>query len=359
MSFFRQRRRPRWWPANQPWPPQRKRSQNHPFLRRLGCVFFLFPLGLCASFTWLGYVIGRQWDPTSPYLYIPLVVFAVVTLSVIVRVLRSLAFPLDDLVNAAGKVEQGDYTTRVRERCARELRDLTRAFNSMIERLQTNEQQRRNLLADVTHELRTPVAIIKGNLEGLLDGVYPADEDHLAPILEETRVLSRLIDDLRTLSLAESGALKLHRELTDLAVLINEAAASFRSQSDAKGIDLRVEIPNDLPLIEIDPVRIREVLTNLIANALRHTASGGVTVSAALAAKNVEVSVSDTGEGISPDDLPRIFDRFYKSKDSRGSGLGLAIAKNLVAMHGGEITAQSEVGRGAVVRFTLPVADGK
>jgi signal transduction histidine kinase len=215
------------------------------------------------------------------------------------------------------------------------------------------------LLADVTHELRTPVAIIQGNLEGLLDGVYPADEDHLAPILEETRVLSRLIDDLRTLSLAESGALKLHRELTDLAVLINEAAASFRSQSDAKGIDLRVEIPNDLPLIEIDPVRIREVLTNLIANALRHTASGGVTVSAALAAKNVEVSVSDTGEGISPDDLPRIFDRFYKSKDSRGSGLGLAIAKNLVAMHGGEITAQSEVGRGAVVRFTLPVADGK
>lgn len=355
MSFFRQRRRPRWWPANQPWPPQRKRSQNHPFLRRLGCVFFLFPLGLCAFFTWLGYVIGRQWDPTSPYLYIPLVIFAVVTLSVIVRVLRSLAFPLDDLVNAAGKVEQGDYTIRVRERGARELRGLTRAFNSMTERLQTNEQQRRNLLADVTHELRTPVAVIQGNLEGLLDGIYPADEDHLASILEETRVLSRLIDDLRTLSLAESGTLKLHHELTDLAVLINETATSFRADADSRAIALRVEIPHDLPLIEIDPVRVREVLTNLIANALRHTASGGVTVSAALAAKEVEVSVSDTGEGISSDDLPRIFDRFYKSKESRGSGLGLAIAKNLVTMHGGEITAQSEVGRGAVVRFTLPV----
>jgi len=276
-----------------------------------------------------------------------------------VRSLRSLAFPLDDLVDAAGRVEQGDYTTRVRERGARELRGLTRAFNSMTERLQTNEQQRRNLLADVTHELRTPVAVIQGNLEGLLDGIYPADEEHLAPILEETRVLSRLIDDLRTLSLAESGTLKLHRELTDLAVLINETATSFRADADSRAIALRVETPNDLPLLDIDPVRIREVLTNLIANALRHTASGGITVSVAHAAKKVEVSVSDTGEGISSDDLPRIFDRFYKSKESRGSGLGLAIAKNLVTMHGGEITAQSEVGRGTVVRFTLPLADGR
>ncbi len=354
VRFFH-RRRPRWWPANQPLPPPRR--QSHPFLRNLGCVFFLFPLGLCAFFTWLGYVIGRQGDFTSPYLYVPLIVFLLIIFSIVVRILRSIAFPLDDLVGAARRIEQGDYTTRVREHGARELRRLTRAFNSMTERLQTNEQQRRNLLADVTHELRTPLAVIQGNLEGLLDGVYPADEDHLAPILEETRVLSRLIDDLRTLSLAESGTLKLHRELTDFAVLINEAATSFRSQTDTKGIDLRVEIPNELPLIEIDPVRIREVLTNLIANALRHTASGGVTVGAALAAKKVEVSVSDTGEGISTDDLPHIFDRFYKSKESRGSGLGLAIAKNLVTMHGGEITAQSDVGRGTTMRFTLPISN--
>lgn len=357
MNFFRHRRRPRWWPANQPWSPPKR--QPRPFLRHIGCVFLLFPLGLCAFFTWLGYVIGRQGDFTSPYLYVPLVVFLLVILSLVVRILRSIAFPLDDLISAAGRVEQGDYTTRVRERGARELRGLTRAFNSMTERLQTNEQQRRNLLADVTHELRTPLAVIQGNLEGLLDGIYPADEDHLTPILEETRVLSRLIDDLRTLSLAESGTLKLHRELTDLTVLINETATSFRADADSRAIALRVETPNDLPLLDIDPVRIREVLTNLIANALRHTASGGITVSAALAAKKVEVSVSDTGEGISSDDLPRIFDRFYKSKESRGSGLGLAIAKNLVTMHGGEITAQSEVGRGTVVRFTLPIDNGK
>lgn len=353
MRFFSHHRRPRWWPANQPWPPPPRRQR--PFLRNIGCVFFLLPLSLCAFFTWLGYSIGRQGDFTSPYLYVPLVVFLLVAFTAIVRSLRSLAFPLDDLIGAAGRVEQGDYTTRVRERGVRELRGLTRAFNSMTERLQTNEQQRRNLLADVTHELRTPLAVIQGNLEGLLDGIYPADEDHLAPILEETRVLSRLIDDLRTLSLAESGTLKLYRELTDLAVLINEATTSFRADADSRAIALRVEIPNDLPLIEIDPVRVREVLSNLIANALRHTASGGVTVSAALAAKNVEVSVSDTGEGISSDDLPRIFDRFYKSKDSRGSGLGLAIAKNLVTMHGGEITAHSQVGRGTTVMFTLPM----
>jgi len=355
VRFFH-RRRPRWWPANQPWPPPK--SQPRPFLRRIGCVFLLFPLGLCAFFTWLVVFTVRQWDFASPYSYLPLLFFLFFAITVVARSVRSLAFPLDDLVNAAGRVEQGDYTTRVRERGARELRGLARAFNSMTERLQTNEQQRRNLLADVTHELRTPLAVIQGNLEGLLDGVYPADEDHLAPILEETRVLSRLIDDLRTLSLAESGMLKLHRELTDLAVLINETATSFRADADSRAIALRVETPNDLPLLDIDPVRIREVLTNLIANALRHTASGGVTVSAAFAAKKVEVSVSDTGEGISSDDLPHIFDRFYKSKESRGSGLGLAIAKNLVTMHGGEITAQSEVGRGTVVRFTLPLADG-
>jgi signal transduction histidine kinase len=240
------------------------------------------------------------------------------------------------------------------------VRALVRAFNAMVERLQLNETQRRNLLADVTHELRTPLTIIQGNLEGLLDGVYPRDDAHLAPILEDTHILARLIDDLRTLSLAESGALHLHREPTDLSVLAGETAASFRTQAEAAGVEFNVNIAEDIPLLEIDPMRIREVLANLIANALHYTpASGTVQVTGQLEAddQRVTISVSDTGSGIPPEALPHIFDRFYKSGNSRGTGLGLAIARNLVNAHGGEISAQSDgvPGHGTTIRFTLPL----
>jgi signal transduction histidine kinase len=228
----------------------------------------------------------------------------------------------------------------------------------MLERLRSNETVRRRLLADVTHELRTPIAVIQGNLEAVLDGVYPADEAHLGPVLEETKVLSRLIDDLRTLSLAESGALDLHREATDLAILAGEVAAAFRSQASGAGVTLRSEVSAELPLAEVDPLRIREVLVNLTANALRHTPAGrSVRITGGLepSGKSVVLSVVDSGEGIPPEELPHIFDRFYKSDDSTGSGLGLSIARNLVAAHGGEIHAESAPGEGTTVRFTLPL----
>ncbi len=208
----------------------------------------------------------------------------------------------------------------------------------------------------MTHELRTPLTVIQGNLEGLLDGLYPRDDAHLAALLDETRVLSRLVEDLRTLSLAEAGALKLQMEPTDLPTLLGEAAASFRAQAAAAGVALAVECAPDLPLLDIDPVRIREVVSNLVANALRYTPPGGrVRVACAAEGAGVAVTVSDTGRGIAPADLPHVFDRFYKSADSRGSGLGLAIAKNLVAAHGGEIAAHSAGvdGEGTTVRFTL------
>ncbi|HLF01876.1 MAG TPA: ATP-binding protein, partial [Anaerolineales bacterium] len=237
----------------------------------------------------------------------------------------------------------------------REVRDLARAFNSMTERLEQDEKQRRALLADVTHELRTPLTVMQGNLEALLDDVYPRDDEHLTPILEETRVLARLVEDLRTLALAESGALKLYKEPTDLEVLVEETLASFRAQSDSAGVQLSAAIPNEIPPFELDPVRVREVLANLIANALRHTPVGGkIEVAALMDGDLVTVSVRDTGAGISPDDLPRIFDRFYKSERSRGTGLGLAIAKNLVTAHGGEIVAECRLGSGTLIRFTLP-----
>jgi signal transduction histidine kinase len=274
------------------------------------------------------------------------------------RALRHAATPIGDVIEAAGRVAEGDYSAHVAERGPREVRAMARAFNSMTERLQAIDEQRRDLLADVTHELRTPLTVIQGNLEGLLDGVYPRDDAHLEPILEETHVLARLIDDLRTLALAESGALKLQKEPTDLGALIGESLASLQAQADAAGIELQADIGPELPMLELDPARIRQVLENLMANALRYTPRGG-TIQVRCYAEgrgntHVAVSVSDTGAGIPPEALAHIFDRFYKSSDSHGTGLGLAIAKNLVAAHGGEISVQSELGKGTTFRFTLP-----
>jgi signal transduction histidine kinase len=230
----------------------------------------------------------------------------------------------------------------------------------MAERLEASEAQRRTLLADVSHELRTPLAVVQGNVEAILDGVHPADPDHLESILEETRVLSRLVDDLRTITQSEAGRLALHREPTDLDVLVSDATGSFETAATAAGVTLSIEVPDDLPILDIDPVRIREVVANLVGNALRHTPSGGrVTVSGALTGaagrRAVEISVRDTGSGIDPALLPHVFDRFAKAADSRGSGLGLAIARGLVEAHGGTIGVESAPGDGATFRFTLPV----
>jgi len=221
--------------------------------------------------------------------------------------------------------------------------------------LQAHDEQRRRMMADVAHELRTPLAVIQGNLEGLLDQVYPRDDAHLGSLLEETRLLTRLVEDLRTLALSESGALKLQKETTDLGVLVNEVLTAFRPQADAAGIRLSANLPAPLPLVELDPTRIREVLSNLVANALRYTPrAGNVCLTVTAVQSKVHISVSDNGSGIAADDLPHIFDRFYKSADSRGSGLGLAIAKSLVEAQGGTIEARSDSGKGTTIEFSLP-----
>jgi two-component system sensor histidine kinase BaeS len=210
----------------------------------------------------------------------------------------------------------------------------------------------------VSHELRTPLTVIAGNLEAILDGVHPADPEHLEPVLEETRVMERLIEDLRTLTLSEAGSLPLHREPTDLAVLVDEVARSFAPRARAAEVTLTAEVPDDLPLIEVDPVRIREVLANLTANALGHTPAGeAVALAVALepGAQRVVLTVRDTGPGIDPDLLDHVFDRFVKDERSRGSGLGLAICRGLVEAHGGSITASSPPGEGATFRVVLPI----
>lgn len=207
---------------------------------------------------------------------------------------------------------------------------------------------RRQLMADVAHELRTPLAILQGRIEGMLDGVYPRDEARFAELLDETRHLSRLVDDLGTLAHAEAGALELIKEPVDLGDLVRDVAA-------AQPRPIVVEVPAELPAIEADPVRIRQVLLNLLANAVRHTpAEGIVSIGIEAQPQRLLIRVRDSGEGIAPEDLPRVFERFQKGSGSRGSGLGLPIARKLVLAHGGDVGIESTPGRGTEVTVSLP-----
>jgi two-component system OmpR family sensor kinase/two-component system sensor histidine kinase BaeS len=274
------------------------------------------------------------------------------------RAVRRMAAPIGEVMEAADRVAGGDYSTRVQVRGPGEVGRLAHSFNQMTERLQANETQRRALLADVAHELRTPLSVIRGNVEGILDGVYPADEAHLGPLLDETAVMARLLDDLQTLSTAEAGVLRLHRERVDPVAVAQDATAAFRARADRGGVMLDCRAAGPVPEVDVDPVRIGEVLANLLANAIHHTPRGGsVRVLVDPDPAGVAVAVTDTGPGIDPSDLPRVFDRFVKSADSGGAGLGLAIARSLVEAHGGRITAQSAPGQGTTMRFVLPAVE--
>jgi two-component system OmpR family sensor kinase/two-component system sensor histidine kinase BaeS len=328
-------------------------------MRRMVMVFALFTLLAMVGATVLFWTIASALGASDLFgngirgAAILLLLFAWLLAA---RSVRRLAARVDDVIDAVGRVADGDLTARVAERGPSDARSLARAFNAMTSRLEASEEQRRKMLADVSHELRTPLSVMQGSLEAIVDGVRPADEAHLAAILDETKVLSRLVEDLRTLSLAESGALALHREPTDLAALATETLASFGTQAEGAGITVGAELEPGLPPVDADPVRAREILVNLIANALRYTPpSGRVSVDARRVQGVVEVRVRDTGMGISPDALGHIFDRFYKSAESRGAGLGLAIAKQLVEAHGGAISASSVVGKGTDIQFTLPI----
>jgi two-component system OmpR family sensor kinase/two-component system sensor histidine kinase BaeS len=270
--------------------------------------------------------------------------------------MRRLAIPLGDLVEAANRVADGDFTARITtEHGPGSLRRVAKAFNTMTSRLAAQDQQRRNLMADIAHELRTPLSVVQGRLEGLVDGVYPRDDTTIGEVVEETKLLARLVDDLQTLANAEAGTLTLRKEPTDPAVLIQEVVRSFAGDAQSKQVSIRTDFPSDLPIITIDPLRIREVLVNLISNAVRHTPqAGNILITARMDDGRMAVSVTDSGPGIPPDDLPKIFDRFYRGATSRGSGLGLTIARNLVHGHGGEIRAENIPGNGATLTFTIP-----
>ncbi len=386
----RPRTRPPWWSADVPWPPEDGAAHWQRMRRRfvitaaIGLVLLLIiAIAMGTLVFWL-VAVELNWidpshitlprplappPPTGPFTQgarwrVPFFCFGPVLFVLgfwLVRSFRRFTRPLGNLIEAVGQVESGNYAVRVEERGPRPIRAFVRSFNGMVTRLQTNDEQRRAMLADVTHELRTPLTVIQGNLEGMIDGIYPPDEAHLQTILDETHVLARLIDDLRTLAQAESGMLKLQRETLDVGVLIMEVAASFRPTADRAKVTIATDAQTHMLSIEADPIRVREVLVNLIGNALRYTPTGGqITVTANQTSVTgkpmcVSVMVNDTGRGIAPELLPHVFDRFAKSRDSMGSGLGLAIARQLVEAHGGDISVESVLGQGTTIRFSLPM----
>jgi len=284
---------------------------------------------------------------------------ALLAASVLAVVLvAQLSRPLRRLIVATSRIAEGDLAYRVPVRTGDEIGRLGRALNDMAATLEGSEKARQNLLTDVAHELRTPLAVVRGNLEGMLDGAFPLTAEGLAPVYDETLHLAKLVEDLRTLTLAEAGRLQLVREPTDLGELARVAAEAVRPTAVEDGVEIVVTASPDLRA-NVDPRRIRQVLGNLLSNALRYSPPGGtVAVTVARREREVVVAVQDQGPGISPQDHPRLFERFYRGDMSRtgdGTGLGLAIAREVVQAHGGRIWAENR--NGAVFTFTLPALD--
>jgi signal transduction histidine kinase len=273
---------------------------------------------------------------------------------------KRLLSPVQALTHAARQLGSGDLSQRVDVRSKNELGELADTFNSMAANLERAEELRKKMVADIAHELRTPLSNIKGYLEATRDGLINADDKTIRNLDEEATLLTRLVNDLQELSLAEAGELKLEREAVDSRDLIEKAVGMMQTKAAHKNITLTAELPEQLPNVYIDTHRISQVLRNLIENAITATPEdGSVTVSAGLQDNYVEISVKDTGEGISAKDLSRIFERFYRIDKSRaratgGSGLGLTIARRLVEAHGGEVKAESEPGHGSRFSFTIP-----
>jgi len=377
-----------------------KEHQLHLFFRLLSTFGFLALL-LIGGLGTLVFLISRFFPgsgETSTQIWI-----ASLSLAMVIPLLgwgwavhsfKHVAGPLADIIQAADAVARGRLDTRVPEGIGGEFGRLAQTFNKMAMELENADRQRRNMMADIAHELRTPLHILQGNLEGLQDGIYQPTADQFQIMLNEMHRLGRLVEDLRTLSLAEAGRLPLNREAINVGELLADIGTSFGVLAEDAGIDLRVTSEGEASaaVLDADMGRLHQVLGNLITNALRHTPRGGtITLTAVgfrpstirnqtsgnsdqaqgtrtqdsglstqnpeLASSFVQVSVQDTGTGIPPEELPCVFDRYWRGEcePSRGgSGLGLAIARRLVELHGGQISVDSEPGRGTTFTILLP-----
>jgi two-component system OmpR family sensor kinase/two-component system sensor histidine kinase BaeS len=275
---------------------------------------------------------------------------------------RRLAAPLNRLTEAARAIGAQNLSRRVKEEGTTEVIELARAFNDMAAALEQNEKLRRNLVADVAHELRTPLSVLQGNLRAILDDVYPMEKSEVARLFDQTLLLSRLVEDLHELSQAEAKQLPLNIQPVSVSELLDSIVARFGAMAEEKQVTLNVEAPHDLPPLCADHTRLSQVMHNLLNNALVHTPAGGrVTIRAQRDGDTFKLAVQDTGEGIRPEDLPYIFERFYRadrsrSRDTGSTGLGLAIVKAIVEAHGGRITVSSpgQLGQGSTFTVEFP-----
>lgn len=285
---------------------------------------------------------------------------AVIALVLGVFLSRTLTRPIRELTRATQAVSEGDLSQQVTIRSNDELGELGKTFNKMSAELSRSVNARKQMTADIAHELRTPLSLILGHAEAVHDGVLPPTRENFEIIREEAARLEHLINDLRTLSLADAGELSIQMQSVAPQRLIHEVASLYQYQTQRKNITFALDVAAQLPTIEVDPGRMTQVLTNILDNALRHTSEGGrVILSATESGNRIELAVQDSGPGLNAEELDRIFERFYRTDPSRqredgGSGLGLAIAKSIVQAHGGQISAESEPGQGLKVRVLLP-----
>jgi len=360
-------------PWGKDWTPgdgSEERANEWRRIRRYVFGRFVFVLALFSSLFMavlgafilllLGPVRAGQVDPRILLALgcgVPLVVVSVIMVAG-GWAFRRYGTPLAEIMTAADAVAQGDLGVRVRESGRGEVARLAGRFNNMTAELERAEQQRRNITADIAHELRTPLHIIQGNLEGVIDGVYEPTAEHLNATLEETHRLTRLVSDLQTLSLAEAGELPLHPAPLLVSDLLDDVAARFSAAAAEQEVVLTVEPGPPGLMLYADADRLEQVLSNLVGNALRHSSPGGsIILRAKPLDERILLSVADTGSGIPAEDLPYVFDRFWRGDKARtrnaGSGLGLAIARQLVQSHGGMIRAESELGQGTVFTVEL------
>ena len=304
-------------------------------------------------------IFFREFIPRQIAIFI--IVGGTVGLVMGVFLARSLVRPLDKLADAARSFGSRNLSQRVQVSGSEEIVAVADAFNEMAERLEEAETLRRNLLADVAHELRTPMTVIQGNLRAILDDVYPLEKEEVARLYEQTRLLTRLIDDLRELAQAEASQLSLNLTPVDVAALVKETAAAFKPIAQSQNVELTVELLGYLPTIQADGVRLRQSLHNLMDNALRHTPENGrILLQVEQVDNAVQVRVQDSGSGMTPEQLSHVFDRFYRadpsrSRESGGSGLGLAIVRAIARAHGGEVTAVPPgTNQGSTFILTLP-----
>ncbi len=308
-----------------------------------------------------GFWIFRDMVRLDDLLVLLMFVGGIVSLLFGILISRWLTTSLDDLAEATRDIGEGRLDRRVEEKGSTEVKTLARAFNRMVDQLHEAEQLRRNLVADVAHELRTPITALKANLYAILDDAYPMTKTEIAGLYEQTRTLSRLVTDLHEIGQAEAKQLLMNCKPTNLGSVIEEIAAPFSVVAESKEIAFEVKIDPALPTVLADKHRMTQVINNLLSNALRHTPEGGtITLAVGKTESKLEITISDTGEGIAPEHLPHVFDRFYRadsgrSRDMGGTGLGLAIVKAIINAHGGQVSVSSAVGQGTSMLVSLPV----